>query len=186
LKIKGVPAVTDKTKRIAGIILLSVGIILSVVYVFFPVIFPITPLTFLLVGFIFLYIGFSSKNRGIMLLITGGIFIFLTTMIFIRLIPDMTILVTLSIVNIAFWFLSLIVPGIVKTIKKINFGEKTIYLYALAPLTDLWLLLYTIIIAELTAGASVTFIDFYFQYFFIALGGGIILSLIIIPIIYYY
>ena len=116
-----------------------------------------------------------------MLIIIGGIFIFLMTRIYIVAIPYIDILVVLSITTAVLLVLLLIVPGIVKIVKKINYSQNQwIYLYALPPLTVSWLLLYTIITAGIAVGESITFINFYFQYFFIALGGGILLSFLII------
>ncbi|MFX0181154.1 MAG: hypothetical protein ACFE78_13290 [Candidatus Hodarchaeota archaeon] len=123
-----------------------------------------------------------------MLLAMGGIFIFLTKILFIRTIPYMDILITLLVTTITLLFLLFIIPGIVKIIKKINFSDqnKSIYFYALAPLIVSCLLLYTIIIAGFSVGASIIFIDFYFRYFFIALGGGMVLNLIIIALWWLY
>ena len=180
----------NKTKRNAGIILLSIGIFILVVIEILPSIFynwisfPIISVICLCLGFVFLYIGLSIRNRAIMLFIIGGYFIYLTMSIIIRIKPYMNVLVTLTIVNLTFWVLLFIIPGIIKLIKNINFSERTTYLYALAPLTVFWILIYTIVIAVLTASVPTTFIDFYFQYFFIALGGGFILSIIVLVLVY--
>ncbi|MFX1480280.1 MAG: hypothetical protein ACFFCI_19385 [Promethearchaeota archaeon] len=181
----------NKKKRKAGIILLIIGIIMFVVMEFLPSIFyhwigfPLISFICLLIGSIFLYSGLSIKNRAIMLFLIGGFFIYLTTSIIIRTTPNMNMLVPLLTVNTALWVLAFIIPGIIKLIKNINFSEKTTYIYALAPLTVFWLLLYTIIISILTASVPTAFFDLYFQYFFIALGGGILVSIILLVIVYY-
>ncbi|MFW9882522.1 MAG: hypothetical protein ACFFG0_56390 [Candidatus Thorarchaeota archaeon] len=180
----------NKTKRKAGIILFSIGIVILVVREFFPfifynlMVFNIISIICLLIGAIFLYIGLSIKNRAIMLFIVGGYFIYLTMSIIIRINLYLIMLVTLLIVNLVLWVLVFIIPGIIKLIKKINFSERTTYLYALAPLTVFLLLIYTIVITVMTVNAPQTFVTTYFQYFFIALGGGVILSIIILVIVY--
>ncbi|MFX1498247.1 MAG: hypothetical protein ACFFBH_12015 [Promethearchaeota archaeon] len=180
----------NKTKRKAGIVLLIIGMSMLLIMEFLPFIFqnwiafPIISVISIFIGFILLYKELSIKNRAIMLLITGGFFIIITTLMIIRITLYMYMLIILLTVNFALWILVFIIPSIIKLIKNINFSERTTYIYALAPLTVFWLLLYTIIISILSASTPTIFIDFYFQYFFIALGGGILLSIILLVIVY--
>ena len=92
--------------------------------------------------------------------------------------------ITFIVVNIIFWSLCFIVTGIGKLIKNKEFYERFIYLYALAPTTSFWLFIYTIVIVTITSEAPFTFLSLYSHYFLIALGGGFLISLIIIGFVY--
>jgi hypothetical protein len=177
----------DERKVKVGLILLAIGVILL------PII-PISMMTLVLlpipvilipVGFIILYRGLSIRYRGIMLLIIGGIFIvFSTFVINTALLAYTDSRITLMVVNFIFWSLCFIVPGAAKLIKGMLFDEKIVYLYALAPTTFFWIFIYTIVIVAITSEAPLTFISLYSHYFLIALGGGFLISLIIIGFVY--
>jgi len=174
--------VEDKTKRIAGIIFLSIGFVL-ILFLFNEVTFLFSIISLPIVitlGVIFLYRGLSLQNRGIMLLITGALFIILSSLLFSNAIIYIFQKTTLLILNNLLWVLCFIIPGVYKFIKKVEFNENAIYLYSLAPQTIFWLLIYTIIITAITTEAPMTFMSLYWQYFVIALGISFLLSLIVI------
>ncbi|MFX1567068.1 MAG: hypothetical protein ACFFCV_01725 [Promethearchaeota archaeon] len=179
--------IKDETKVKVGIILLVIGTIflpIIPISIMTLVLLPI-PVIFIPVGFIVLYRGLSIRNRRIMLLIIGGIFIaFSTFVINTALLAYTYSRITLMVVNIIFWSLCFIIPGAAKLIKGIEFDETTVYLYALAPTTFFWLFIYTIVIVAITSEAPSTFTSLYSHYFLIALGGGFLISLIIIGFVY--
>ncbi len=176
-----------ETKLKVGIILLIVGLIFAPIVSISTMTLVLLPIPVILIplGLIIFYRGLSIQNRGIMLIIIGGIFITLSTLTInnaLRLYREP--ILALSTINIIFWVLCFVVPGVVKITKKIEFDEKTTYLYMLAPLTTFWLLIYTIVIAGIASSAPATFASLYSQYFIIAVGGGFLLSLIIVGISY--
>jgi len=176
-----------ETKLKVAIILLIVGLIfipIVSISIMTLILLPI-PVILIPLGLIIFYRGLSIQNRGIMLLIIGGIFITWSTLVIngaLRLYREP--ILALSTINIIFWVLCFIVPGVIKIAKKIEFDEKTTYLYILAPLTTLWVLIYTIIIAGIASSAPITFASLYSQYFIIAVGCGFLLSSIIIGFSY--
>jgi len=172
----------------AGLILLSIALIIYIINLFllltfdFTTILSFVPFFLIFIGTVLLYTGLSSDKQGIMLVIMGGIFTFVTVMLFIMAIPYTDIVVVLSITCFALFALLFVLPGIFKITTKTNItsDDSFMYLYSLAPITVSCLLIYTIVVAALTTGASLPFIGYYFQYFFVALGLGILASLIVI------
>jgi len=180
--------INDRTKRIVGIVLLIIGLI---GLISLPFTFKTIMLSFLMLlisvillplGFASLYNGLSFQNRGILLIILGVIFLSITMFLIIGYVRYVDPLIVLSIVNITFWVLLFIIPGILKIIQKTDSNETFMFIDALAASTTLCMLIYAIVINNMTQS---NFLNLYFTYFWYVLGGGFIFCLIIIAIAFF-
>lgn len=112
-------------------------------------------------GFASLYRGLSFQNRGILLIILGVIFLSITMFLIIVYVRYVDPLIVLSIVNITFWAFLFIIPGILKIIQKADFRGPFMLVDALAASTTLCMLIYTMIINNMTQS---NFLNLYFTY----------------------
>ncbi|MFW9875203.1 MAG: hypothetical protein ACFFG0_19020 [Candidatus Thorarchaeota archaeon] len=173
--------VSDRTKCIVGIILLTIGLIIlafSFRTIMSMIMLPI-PVICLPLGFVSLYRGLSVQNRAILLIVMGVIFISITIFIIYKYIRFSEPLIVLSIVNTTLWVLVFLIPGILKLIKKTTLGDKFKFMLALTAFTTFWMLIYTLIINNV---APSNFLNLYFKYFWPVLGGAFLFSLILIVI----
>jgi len=117
----------------------------------------------MIIGLVFILITFSLINNYI--IFPDPLIVFLT-------------------VDIIFWVLVFILPGIVKFKQKTYdfIGTKFVFWDGVAIITALSVLIYALIIYNL---AKLNFLNTFFAYFWYVLGGGLLIGLIVMAIAVY-